>query len=303
MAEDSKTYVFGADKGNGIDASTLLAMMNGNGGGFGNGNWMWIIFLFFLYGWGGNGMFGNRGGLGSLGNEINNDYGRSLLLQAINGNGTAISQLATTLNCDVNAIQSAINSVASNIQSVSAQVGMSGQQVINAIQAGNQTLASQLAQCCCDNKLLITTQSYENQLATLKQTETLGGKIDFVGANITNELAKQTTFLSDKFCDLEKREMQSKIDALREERSTLQSQISNANQTAQIQQYIAGSITPVATALASLQSEVAGIKCKLPEVANVPYSPVVGVPSCVAAQIGLANLGIGGINTTGSIWG
>jgi len=303
MAEDSKTYVFGADKGNGIDASTLLAMMNGNGGGFGNGNWMWIIFLFFLYGWGGNGMFGNRGGLGSLGNEINNDYGRSLLLQAINGNGTAISQLATTLNCDVNAIQSAINSIASNIQSVSAQVGMSGQQVINAIQAGNQTLASQLAQCCCDNKLLITTQGYENQLATLKQTETLGGKIDFVGANITNELAKQTTFLSDKFCDLEKREMQSKIDALREERSTLQSQISNANQTAQIQQYIAGSITPVATALASLQSEVAGIKCKLPEVANVPYSPVVGVPSCVAAQIGLANLGIGGINTTGSIWG
>ena len=288
MAEDSKTYVFGADKGNGIDASTLLAMMNGNGGGFGNGNWMWIIFLFFLYGWGGNGMFGNRGGLGSLGNEINNDYGRSLLLQAINGNGTAISQLATTLNCDVNAIQSAINSVASNIQSVSAQVGMSGQQVINAIQAGNQTLAS---------------QGYKNQLATLKQTETLGGKIDFVGANITNELAKQTTFLSDKFCDLEKREMQSKIDALREERSTLQSQISNANQTAQIQQYIAGSITPVATALASLQSEVAGIKCKLPEVANVPYSPVVGVPSCVAAQIGLANLGIGGINTTGSIWG
>lgn len=303
MAEDSKTYIFGADKGNGIDASTLLAMMNGNGGGFGNGNWMWIIFLFFLYGWGGNGMFGNRGGLGSLGNEINNDYGRSLLLQAINGNGTAISQLATTLNCDVNAIQSAINSIASNIQSVSAQVGMSGQQVINAIQAGNQTLASQLAQCCCDNKLLITTQGYENQLATLKQTETLGGKIDFVGANITNELAKQTTFLSDKFCDLEKREMQSKIDALREERSTLQSQISNANQTAQIQQYIAGSITPVATALASLQSEVAGIKCKLPEVANVPYSPVVGVPSCVAAQIGLANLGIGGINTTGSIWG
>lgn len=303
MAEDSKTYVFGADKGNGIDVSTLLAMMNGNGGGFGNGNWMWIIFLFFLYGWGGNGMFGNRGGLGSLGNEINNDYGRSLLLQAINGNGTAISQLATTLNCDVNAIQSAINSIASNIQSVSAQVGMSGQQVINAIQAGNQTLASQLAQCCCDNKLLITTQGYENQLATLKQTETLGGKIDFVGANITNELAKQTTFLSDKFCDLEKREMQSKIDALREERSTLQSQISNANQTAQIQQYIAGSITPVATALASLQSEVAGIKCKLPEVANVPYSPVVGVPSCVAAQIGLANLGIGGINTTGSIWG
>lgn len=48
MAEDSKTYVFGADKGSGMDASTLLAMMNGNNW-FGNGNWIWVIFLFFLY--------------------------------------------------------------------------------------------------------------------------------------------------------------------------------------------------------------------------------------------------------------
>ena len=298
MAEDSKTYVFGADKGSGMDASTLLAMMNGNNG-FGNGNWIWVIFLFFLYGWRGNGLFGNGGGLG---NEINHDYGRSLLLQAINGNGTAISQLATTLNCDVNAIQSAINAVSSNIQSVSAQVGMSGQQIINAIQAGNQTIAAQIAQCCCDNKLLVTTQGYENQLATLKQTETLGGKIDFVGANITNEINKQTTFLSDKFCELEKREMQNKIDSLREKNSSLQGHISNAAQTAQIQQYIAGTVAPVANAIGALQSEIAGIKCKLPEVANVPYSPVVGIPSCVAAQLGLANLGIGNI-TNGSIWG
>ena len=32
MVEDSKTYVFGADKGSGMDASTLLAMMNGDNG-------------------------------------------------------------------------------------------------------------------------------------------------------------------------------------------------------------------------------------------------------------------------------
>lgn len=303
MAEDSKTYVFGADKASGIDASTLLAMMNGNNGFGGNGNWLWVIFLFFLYGWGGNGMFGNRNNGSGLANEINNDYGRSLLLQAINGNGTAISQLASTLNCDVNSIQSAISAVSSNIQSVSAQVGMSGQQVINAIQSGNQTIAAQLAQCCCDNKLLITTQGYENQLATVRQTETLGSKIDSVGSTINNEIAKQTTLLSDKFCELEKREMQNKIDALREERSTLQGQISNANQTSQIQQYVAGTITPLATALAALQTELSNIKSKLPETVNVPYSPVVGVSSCVASQLGLNSLGLGSVVSTGSIWG
>jgi len=55
------------------------------------------------------------------------------LLQAINGNGNAISQLATTLNCDVNAIQTAINSVNSGVSRVGNQVGLTGQQVVNAI--------------------------------------------------------------------------------------------------------------------------------------------------------------------------
>ena len=66
---------------------------------------MWVIFLFFLMGWGGNGWngFGGNRGVGQigadLGNLINNDNGRELLMQAIQGNGNAISQLATTLNC------------------------------------------------------------------------------------------------------------------------------------------------------------------------------------------------------------
>lgn len=100
-----------------------------------------------------------------------------MLLQAINGNGNAISQLATTLNCDINAVQSAINSVQSQIQSVGNQIGMSGQQVINAIQAGNCQIASQIASCCCDVRTAIERQGYEGQLATLNQTNTLGSKI------------------------------------------------------------------------------------------------------------------------------
>lgn len=124
-----------------------------------------------------------------------------MLLQAINGNGNAISQLATTLNCDINAVQSAINSVQSQIQSVGNQVGMSGQQIINAIQAGNCQIASQIASCCCDVRTAIERQGYEGQLATLNQTNTLGSKID-----------QQTTLISDKFCQLEMRELQNKID-------------------------------------------------------------------------------------------
>lgn len=84
----------------GVDPNVLLAMKNNSGFG-GEGGWfMWVIFLFFLMGWGGNGWsgFGNRGNgqVGAdLGNLINNDSGRELLMQAIQGNGNAISQLAT----------------------------------------------------------------------------------------------------------------------------------------------------------------------------------------------------------------
>ena len=266
MTDDAKTYVFDSARSS-MDPATLLAMMNNNG--FGGGNWMWIIFLFFLYGWGGNGFFGNRGGLGA---EINGDYGRTLLLQAINGNGNAISQLATTLNCDINAVQTAINSLQTSIQSVGNQVGMSGMQTINAIQAGNQQLAAQLAQCCCDNKLLATTQSYENRIANAEQTSLLGSKIDFNGANITNKIADQTALLNDKFCQLEMREMQNKIDALREERSSLMSTLSNEHQTAAIQNYVASVVSPIA-------AKVNSIEYRLPQTVTLPYSCATAVPT------------------------
>lgn len=274
--ESAKTYVFDSARGS-MDPATLLAMMNNNGG-FGGGNWMWIIFLFFLYGWGGNGLFGNRGGLGA---EINSDYGRGLLLQAINGNGTAISQLASTLNCDINAVQTAINSVQQSINNVGTQVGMTGAQVTSAISAGNQALSSQLAQCCCDNKLLITSQGYEGRIATAEQTSFLGAKID-----------NQTNVIIEKFSDLEKRELQNKIDSLREQNSTLVGQISNANQTAAIQSYVASVVNPIA-------ADVAAIKCATPPTVPVQYPALAAVqtaPYC-------ANLGVyGAYGFNGGLW-
>lgn len=274
MAEE-KTYVFGEGTNSmigmlapllqqrGVDPSVLYALGNRNDS-WGNGSFIWIIFLFFLMGWGGNGWGGGRGAAG-LANEINNDYGRDMLLQAINGNGNAIGQLATTLNCDVNAIQTAINAVQSQIQSVGNQVGMSGQQIINAIQAGNCQIASQLASCCCDVREAITKQGYDNQLATLNQTNVLGSKIDL-----------QTTLINDKFCQLEMREMQNKIDTLREDKSALINQLSQEHQTNAIQAYQAQTIAPVNAALADLSTRLAAIECKQPATVTIPYIPAAG---------------------------
>lgn len=290
---ETKTYVFpeGGQSGGslmgvlasmmqskGLDPNLLLAMNRGGSGFGGEGGWfIWVIFLFFLMGWGNRGWggFGGNSG-GGIANEINNDYGRGLLLQAINGNGQAIGQLATNLNCSVGQIQNAINAMSQQVQQVGCQVGMTGQQVINAIQSGNASLGSQLASCCCDIRNSITTQGYENQLRISEQTNVLGGKID-----------GQTALINDRFCQLEMREMQNKIDSLREENSTLKGNINNAQQTAAIQGYVASAVNPVASALNALQNDVNGIKCKLPESVNVPYSPVTAIPNCVAYGMGI----------------
>lgn len=269
MAEESKTYVFGNGESSSLAAlapalsnagmsPALMASMMNNGFGGGQGAWWIIIFIIALMG---RGWGGNQGDTDAILAALNNDTGRDMLLSAITGNSNAISQLSTSLNCDTNALQSAINSVQYAVQSVGNQIGLSGQQIINSVQSGNSALASQLASCCCENRLLTTQQGYETRIATIEQTNTLGSKLD-----------QQTTFLSDKFCDLEKREMQSKIDALQEEKSTLISQISNANQTAAIQNYVASVINPLIT-------DVAAIKAAQPNTVTVQYPNLTAVPT------------------------
>ena len=269
MTEEAKTYVFGNS-----DNSALMAAMANNGGfGGGGGWWAWIILMAL---WGGNGFGRNGQDTQEILATLNGDQGRQMLMSAIEGNGTAISQLASTLHCDVNAIQAALNAVQASICQVGNTVGMTGMQIVNAVQAGDASLASQLANCCCENRLLTTTQGYENRIALSEQTNFLGAKIDY-----------QTTFLADKFCELEKRELQNKIDGLREENSTLKGQISNGQQTAAIQSYVAGLINPLIT-------DVAAIKAAQPPTVAVPYPQLSAVPAsyvCAATAAGFSPYG------------
>lgn len=311
---ESKTYVFGNEGGGqsgmmsllapllqqrGLDPNLLLAI-NKNGNGWGDG-FMWVIFLFFLMGWGGNGWggFGN-GRAGGIANEINNDYGRSLLMDAIGGNRNALSNLATQLNCTEGQIQAAISALTSQVQGVGNQVGMSSMQVINALQQGNMQIAQQLASCCC-----------ENRLTTCQQTNTLQNAINNVAvdqergfSNVAYETQRQTCDLHNAIKDstqtivngqkqAEMREMQNKIDALREENSTFKS-------SAMTSQIVGQAVAPINAVLAGLQQEVAGIKCKMPETVTLNYAQATAVPNCVAAQMGL--YGFNALNN-GGFWG
>lgn len=301
---ETKTYVFGSEgasgsggmmsmlapllQKNGLDPNLLLAMNRNNGAFGGEGGWfIWVIFLFFLIGWGGNGWGnGNRPGIA---NEINNDYGRSLLMEAIGGNRNAISNLATQLSCSEGQIQSAIAALSTQMQNVGNQVGMSGMQVINALQQGNMQIAQQIAQCCCDNKMALCQQT--NTLQTAINNVATGQERGF--SSIAYETQRQTCELNSAIKNstqlildgqraAEMREMQNKIDLLREENSAYKS-------SAMTSQIVSSAVAPLNAAMAVLQGEVAGIKCKLPETVTTPYQPFVAVPNCVAAQMGMYN--------------
>ena len=187
-------------------------------------------------------------------------------MNAINGTDADVRLLATTLNSDVDSIRLAINTVQGAIANVASQTGLTGLQVINAIQSGNAELAQSLCRCCCDQRQLTVEQGYQNQLRTVEQTNTLATQAERNTAAITGAIADLKATTIDQFCALERRELQDKVASLTANNTLLRSQIDNANQTAQI----AGLIAPIA-------KEVDDIKCKLPNTVPVTYPNITAV--------------------------
>ena len=226
----------------GLDPNAVFAMMNNRGNcGWGDMGAWWIVIL-LIFGWGGwggfGGGFGGRGnaqGLADLGNLVNNDAGRDLIMQAIQGNATAISQLASTVHCDQNALMGAVQNLSTQL----CNLGMGQKDVIFAIQNGNQAILSKLCDCCCDLRQQVADFRGDIALQMCQQTNALTNSINFVNSSVergfaaTNyafadqtcqlkqAIAEQTTLINDKFCQLEMREMQNKIDALRTENQNL----------------------------------------------------------------------------------
>ena len=298
----SETKVFNVPDGNNsIDPALMMALSQN--GGFGNGNWMWMMFMWILFPWifGGNngfgGGFGNGAGTGFLANQLNNDAGRDLLLQAINGRADALGQLANILNTSVSNVQNGVNAIQSAVQTVGSQVGLTGAQVINSIQGGNASLSQQLCQCCCENRLAIANQTNAiqaqaatnhaavtleaaknqaatqlqmaqiesaDQLAVCQQTNQLGSQADRNTNSILNAIAGQNTLITKEFCDLKERELQNKINTQGDIITQLRNQISNDNQTLAFNK-----------AMSALDDKIDAIAAKQPNTVPVQWPNII----------------------------
>lgn len=109
-----------------------------------------------------------------------------------------------------------------------------------------------ICDCCCTTQrsidsvnLNLTQMNADNRLSICQQTNTLQNAITSGFNNLSSENATkfniigakidaQTQMINDKFCQLEMREMQNKIDALRDEKNALQTSAITQQQTQNI---------------------------------------------------------------------
>lgn len=307
--DDSKIFMFpdGGTKQT-SDFNSLLPLLMMNGGGMNGGGWMWIIFLFFLYPLMRNGgLFGNAGGndngcLGPLASMVNNNDGRDLIMQAINGNGAAIQQLATMFGTKVDMIQAAISQVNNSVTQIGCKIDSSTGALLNAGTQNTMTLANQLATCCCNLKSAIIESSHQSQLETLRQTDTIKESVGTVGNAVTRGFADVGYALRDQTCNLENSingvgdRVIAKLDAaeksaMQDKINALQTQLTTEHQSGVIAQQIAAAVNPIAAA-------VQEIKCAQPQTVTVPYQPFQTIPNCVAYQYGMLN----GSNNLNGFW-
>lgn len=263
--------------------------LGGNGGGlFGNGGntigeLIGLAIVASIFGWNnGNGFGGfgggNAGGAGFISNQLNNDSGRELIMNAITSQGeaqrTAVQTLASTIGQDFNLVNGAVMNVQNALNQVANAQGINALQVINAIQSGNASLASQFQQCCC-----------QNQLAMANQTNALQQSINGVGQQVAAKAAadqlamcQQTYALTDTM-NRNYLALDNKIDAMESSRKDREitaltakvAQLESQNFTTGVVQQ---AVAPVLGQIAALNKEVDDIKCKLPNTINVEYPQV-----------------------------
>ena len=211
---------FSEEGGNGM-VMPVAPMYGGNGNGFGfGGDWAWIILLLLLgwgnNGWGGNGFDGGAGGLYPWMNQTEtiNDGFRD---QMINNNITSIRDGVNGISTQLcNGFAGVANGFAQ------AEIAANARQIADMQQ--NFGLQSQLADCCCENRLGI---------ADLKYTVATENCADRTAAyqntrDIIDSQTRGTQAILDKLCALELDGVKAQLAQAERENVGLQNQLNMA---------------------------------------------------------------------------
>lgn len=195
----------------GIDPGVLALLDRDKNNGALGDNGLVLLFLILLLG-GGNGFgFGNRnaGDVAGVDRTVVNEANYSRLLDAVGGNREAIAGLAQTLNCDTNAIQSALCGL-------DKQLALSQGSIINAIQSCCCNIGNQIQSTSCATQRAIENQGCQTR-ADIQDVRFLISSSQAAQDNlIQNQFAAQNAYLAQQFGDIKTREDAREIQALRD---------------------------------------------------------------------------------------
>lgn len=234
------------------DLAAVMGTNNGFGNGFGGDGWWIILLLLFANGGWGNG-FGGNGGAGNLypwlnqSNQIDDGFRDQMMNGTVNGIQQGINGLATQLcGCCGDIQQSLCNGFAGvnatvNSGFANAEVANNARQIANmqtafanqtAMNQGFNGVQSQLAQCCCDNRLANADLKYTIATENCADRAALSDGI----RDLLSATQAQTQAILDKMCQDKIDQKNDEISQLRQELLYARGQASQDVQTAALRQ-------------------------------------------------------------------
>lgn len=269
----------------GVGASYPYPVYNGGGqggnGGFG-GDWGWIVLLILLIaigGWGNNSNGGNGGGFfggapvvvgDSNSGAVQRGFDQAAVMSGITSVQSGVQNLSTQLcNCCADMAQTVTSGFANAETAANARQIADMQQAFAAqmaVSQGFNSLGTQLAQCCCDNRTATNDLKYTIATENCADRAAISDGIRDV---ITNQTAGVQRIL-DQLCN-------DKIDAKNERIADLERQLTMANlqasQNAQTAAIRAGQVAEIDAMYNRLRD------CPVPTMPVYGSQPIFSCPS------------------------
>lgn len=217
----------------GMNTTMLVSPNGGNGGfgGFGGDGWWILLLLLFAGGWG-NGFGGFGGGavpyMMNTGAEVQSGFNQSAIMAGIGDLNAGIFGIQNSLCNGFAGVNAGIANAAAQ-----AEIAANGRQMASMNQ--NFALQTQLANCCCENRLGIANLGADIARENCADRAALADGV----RDIIESQSRGIQLILDKMC-------QTEIDNLKSQNLSLQNQVNMLNlaasqtaQTAQIEQFIA----------------------------------------------------------------
>ena len=192
------------------DPLAMAAMLRKDGDSQWDNPFIYLVWMMFAQRMWGNGWNNGQNAqnvelqnqIQSLRSQIADNQNSNMIMDAIKGNGCAIQQLAANMNCDFNALNSAICDVRQGISTLSGQVGYSAEKVINAINLGDMNLVQQLKDCCCQTQKNIIRMGYDNQLGQKDIVNQMQQGFSYTNSGMERGFSNVGFQMSQMACDL-----------------------------------------------------------------------------------------------------